>query len=192
MNRAHAVTTLLPPIILQAWCHTSATASQNVVLPDGCRDLILRVAPGQAPQWLVTSLANSAYGVEGIAGEFFWGYRFHPGATVDEAALMKAIHDRPPRDVQDSLPLVDEFVRLDGCIAEALQCLSATPNVATAARQLAVSERSLQRLLSAATGRSPGCWKGLARIRRAALARCQARRLWRRLRQTTAMPTRRT
>lgn len=126
--------------------------------------------PGQAPQWLLTALADTAYGVASAAGESFWGYRFHPGATVDEAALLKALHDGRLSEAHDALPLVDEFVRLDGRVTEALQSLSDTPSVAWAARHLGASERSLQRLVLAATGRSPGYWKGLARIRRAALA----------------------
>lgn len=161
---------LLPSGVLQAWCHTPATAAHTLVLPDGCRDLILRAMPGQAPQWLLTALADTAYGVASAAGESFWGYRFHPGATVDEAALLKALHDGRLSEAHDALPLVDEFVRLDGRVTEALQSLSDTPSVAWAARHLGASERSLQRLVLAATGRSPGYWKGLARIRRAALA----------------------
>jgi len=161
---------LLPSGVLQAWCHTPATAAHTLVLPDGCRDLILRATPGQAPQWLVTALADTAYGVASAAGESFWGYRFHPGATVDEAALLKALHDRQPCEAHDPLPLIDEFVRLDGRVTEALQSLSDAPRVATAACHLGVSERSLERLIRGATGRAPSYWKGLARIRRAALA----------------------
>ena len=40
--------------------------------------------------------------------------------------------------------------------------------MAAAARQLAVSERTLQRLVYVATARPPAYWKCLARVRRAA------------------------
>jgi AraC-like DNA-binding protein len=140
------------------------------VLPDGCCDLILRVAPGQSAQWFISALADSAYGVECAAGERFQGWRFHPGARVDEAGLMLAISQCQPLDEHGVLALIDNFVRLDGRIAEALESLCGAPDVASATRQLGVSERSLERLVRAGTGRTPGYWKSLARIRRAARA----------------------
>ncbi|OGB28106.1 MAG: hypothetical protein A3F78_14340 [Burkholderiales bacterium RIFCSPLOWO2_12_FULL_61_40] len=157
----------LPPSVLQAWRHTSTNTDSTVVLPDGCRDLILHAAPGQRPQWLLTALADTAYDVAGTVGEHFWGFRLQPGAQLDEAGLLRAVQARPLHEAQDALPLLDACVRLDPRVVDALHSLSVSATVAVAARQLGVSERTLQRLVQGATGRQPAYWKCLARIRRA-------------------------
>lgn len=157
----------LPTPVLQAWRHTSTSTDSTVVLPDGCRDLILHATPGQRPQWLLTALADTAYDVPGTVGEHFWGFRLQPGAQLDDATLLRAVQADPLRDAQDALPLLDACVRLDPRVVDALHSLSVSASVATAARQLGVSERTLQRLVQAATGRQPAYWKCLARIRRA-------------------------
>lgn len=163
----------LPSSVIASWHHTVVRATTHTVLPDGCRDLILKLRPGRAPQWWVTALDDRSRAARSAAGERLWGYRLHPGATLDAAALLQTIRDNPPDGVQSLLALVDSLVRVDGRTTEALQSLSAAPSVATAACSLGVSERSLQRLVLAATGRTPGYWKGLSRIRRAATALSQ-------------------
>ncbi|MDP3653749.1 MAG: helix-turn-helix domain-containing protein [Rhodoferax sp.] len=157
----------LPASVLQAWRYTSTSTDSTVVLPDGCRDLILHVVPGQRPQWLLTALADTFYDVPGTVGECFWGFRLQPGAQFDDARLMRAVQAGPLHDAQDALPLLDACVRLDPRVVDALHSLSVSTTVATAARQLGVSERTLQRLVQAATGRHPAYWKCLARVRRA-------------------------
>lgn len=158
----------LPATVLHAWQHTSTKTASTVVLPDGCCDLILHAVPGQSPHWFVTPLADSAYDVPGTVGEQFWGFRLQPGAQIDEATLIGALQARPVHDAQDALPWLDACVRLDPRVEQALHSLSVNATVAAAARQLGVSERSLQRLVQAATGRQPAYWKCLARVRRAA------------------------
>lgn len=59
-------------------------------------------------------------------------------------------------------------------VTEALHCLADTDRVSAAVRQLGVTERSLERLLASATGRTPGYWLALARLRRAAQALADA------------------
>lgn len=158
----------LPAIVLHAWQHTSTHTDSTVVLPDGCCDLILRATPGQRPRWFVTALADAAYEVPGTAGEGFWGFRLQPGAQIDETTLIGALQACPQHSAQDALPWLDACVRLDSRVVQALHSLSVSATVAAAARQLGVSERSLQRLVFAATGRPPTYWKCLARVRRAA------------------------
>lgn len=160
----------LPPAILESWQYTVQTASQGVVLPDGCRDLILVATPGQAPRWMVSSLDDTVRTIDRLAGQRFWGYRLHPGALVDEAALLRAIHDGRPRDGHDALVLVDALVRIDSRVVDALHSLQHSASVDAAACQLGVSQRSLQRVVTTATGRAPGYWKALARVRRVAQA----------------------
>jgi DNA-binding transcriptional regulator YdaS (Cro superfamily) len=75
------------------------------------------------------------------------------------------------RDLDDTdaaLVACSETVTLDRRVASALRAVAASPALAIARAQLGgVSERSLQRLLLATTGRPPTCWRLLARWRAA-------------------------
>lgn len=159
---------LLQPI--EAWHHTSASADSTVVVPDGCRDLIRHALPRQPPTWFVTDLADTTYTVPGMVGERYWGFRMQPGAQVDAKRLLALLHKRSMNDAHDALPLLHDCMVLDARVADALQSLARHSQVAQAARQLGVSERTLQRLVQVATGRPPAYWKCLARVRRAAQA----------------------
>lgn len=152
----------------EAWHHTSSASDSTVVVPDGCRDLILHVLPDQSPTWFVTDLADCTYTVPATVGERYWGFRMQPGTQVDTQRLLALLHKRPLSDACDALPLLHDCTALDTRVAEALQSLACHTQVAQAARQLGVSERTLQRLVQAATGRPPAYWKCLARVRRAA------------------------
>lgn len=169
----HACLTPDSGLILRQWDFVAATACRSLVLPDGCRDLIL-VRPAQgAPSWFVSPLADTAYPVASPAGQAYVGLRFHPAACIDEARLLAALRAHhaatPPWHAFTCVvEAVHEHVRLDPRIAEALAALSGSTTVAAARRWLGVGERSLERLLATRTGRPPGYWRGLARARRAA------------------------
>jgi AraC-like DNA-binding protein len=117
---------------------------------------------------MVSALDDTARTTLGVVGQSYWGFRLHPGARVDEAALLLAIGSRQFSDPYDALEQVDELVRIDSGLADALHVLQHSASVEVAASALGVSQRSLQRLVSMATGRPPGYWRGLARARRAA------------------------
>lgn len=158
----------LPHTVVEAWTHTPEQDALALVLPDGCRDLIVRISADGCPHWLVSELADTAQRVGCQAGETFIGYRFHPAAAIADFALLNAIRGRDDLDLADVEAMIDDHVQIDFRLAEALQQLAATGGVAAAGRQLGVSERSLERLVRTRTGRPPGFWKNLARVRRAA------------------------
>lgn len=160
----------LPPPVVAAWNFAPAEDGRSPVLPDGCRDLIVRLAPDGRPHWFVSELADTVAEVPCQAGEIFVGYRLHPAAALREAALLEAVRKRADLDPATVLALIDDHVRLDRRLAEALAGLAAADGVAAAGRLLGVSERSLERLAKENTGRSPAYWKNLARARRAAAA----------------------
>lgn len=159
-----------PTFPFDQWQHVSVTSSSTWVLPDGCRDLIWHALPGQRPVWFVTSLADSSYAVPSTLGEAYWGFRMPPGVQLDEVRLMQIL--RSPRYAQaDAVaPILEDCMRVDGRVTQTLQALARHRSVAAAARDLGVSERTLQRVVHAATGRSPVYWRQLARVRRAAQA----------------------
>jgi AraC-like DNA-binding protein len=156
--------------LLQAWRHTARRADAVLILPDGCVDLIGYQPPGEPPRWKLSPLIDRASRVASPAGQRYAGYRLQPGATIKADALLSAMEGLELDDTPGALARLDAAVALDERVNEALQALADERDLNRAQRQLGVSERSLQRLVSATTGRPPLYWKRLARLRRAARA----------------------
>jgi AraC-like DNA-binding protein len=157
-----------PIAVLEQWNFRATEATTSVVLPDGCQDLIVRIDADGAANYFVSALADQAYSVESHADEVFVGYRFQPGATIDETGLLAALKSCNATDLGFVVNLIDNFVVLDSAITEALTALATCARVKIAARYCGVSERSLERLIAKRTGRAPSYWKCLARARQAA------------------------
>lgn len=153
---------------IETWQYAAHTSDATAVVPDGCCDLIWHALPHQRPVWFVTELADTRYDVPGTVGEHYWGFRLPPGTCIDTPRLLSALQQRPGQDVHAVLTILHDCSHLDARVHEALGALSACANVEQAARVLGVSQRSLQRLVGAATGRAPSYWRSLARVRRAA------------------------
>ena len=154
--------------LLHLWRHTCHTAGGSLVLPDGCLDVIGLQRPGQAPRWKISNLKDHAERVSAPAGTRYLGYRMKAGAQINRGQLLKAIDGLELDDTSRVMDRLTETVRLDPRLSEALLALSEERNVQAAIKQLGVSERRLQRLLRATTGRPPVYWKRLARLRQTA------------------------
>lgn len=154
--------------LLQALRHTARNTDGALILPDGCVDLIGYQSPGEAPRWKLSPLIDRASRIASPVGQRYEGYRLQPGTTVKPAALLSAMEGLELDDTPGALARLDAAVALDERVTEALQTLADERDLNRAQRQLGVSERSLQRLVSATTGRPPLYWKRLARLRRAA------------------------
>jgi len=156
------------PVILEHWKFVAAESSVTSVLPDGCRDLIIKQSKGCAPICFISDLANSFDQVEMQAGDCFNGFRLQPGARINADGLLGAIADGQT-DAQIKERLHD-FVTQTPNVSEALACLSGgITNVAQAAADLGVQPRSLQRLLKQQTQKTPAFWLRLAKARKAVL-----------------------
>lgn len=153
---------------IDTWHYVARTSDATAVVPDGCCDLIWHALPHQRPVWFVTELADSRYDVPGTVGEHYWGFRLQPGTHIDTGQLLSAVQQRAGDDVSAILAILHDCTRLDERVHDALQALSLYNSTERAARALGVSPRSLQRLVSSGTGRTPGYWRSLARVRRAA------------------------
>jgi AraC-like DNA-binding protein len=166
--RQYEETFFLQNAICHRWTLSVAAHHSAVVLPDGCRDVIVRVAPGVAPVVFATGLDQSAYRVELYPGEILSGIRMAPGASIDERCLLSA----STRDLDPEQMLCRALVAVaapGNGIAEALSVFSSSPrSVVAAARTLGVSERTLRRTVTRATGWPPSRWLALARARRCA------------------------
>ena len=157
-------------ILLAEWQASAGDDTSAIVIPDGCRDLIVRHAPGEKSQWFVSSLEESTYRVPIEAGVAMQGFRLQPGARISEELLLKSFQNKP-LEIDNVRCRLESYVHVPASVTEALACLaSSTCSVAGAARELGVSTRSLQRLLKRETGHSPAFWIQLARVRKAARA----------------------
>jgi len=170
----------LPTSVLSAWHHTSDTASRMLVLPDGCRDFIIRSNRHQSSIHMVSPLDDTARYVDSESGDTYYGWRLHPGACLNRRQgrsqvseeLVKDLVTRfqadPTHGTVQVLNLLDELFSADTEIVDALNSLKKQQSVLYAARDVGVSERTLQRWLTEKTGRSPTYWRGLARARQSA------------------------
>jgi len=155
-------------VVLQRWHSTATTHERQCVLPDGCRDLIIRQRPGTRPVWFVSDLANRATPVAVGPGTRHTGYRISPGMRIDRAGLLASM-----RDGLSDAEITERLYHHVGHranVAEALNALSTGTlhNIDGVARALGVQSRSLQRLMRRETGQTPVFWLRLARVRRCA------------------------
>ncbi|MEE9322003.1 MAG: helix-turn-helix domain-containing protein [Granulosicoccus sp.] len=157
-------------ILLAEWQASPRDDTSAIVIPDGCRDLIMCHAPGEKPQWFVSSLEESTYTVPIKADVAMQGFRLLPGARIDEELLLMSVQNMPV-DIDEVSCRLDSYSYVSSSVTEILTCLAVSTNsVASAAHELGVSSRSMQRLLKRETGHSPAFWLQLARVRKAARA----------------------
>ncbi len=157
-------------ILLTIWDATPKSDSSCIIVPDGCRDLIRVRQKGKKAQWFVSSLFDQAKIISIKAGSRMLGFRMKPGININEKQLLASISNRD-MGVAEILSRLDCFACRKASVEEALNGLASdVTSVAGVAKQLGVSQRTLQRLLIQETGKSPVYWIMLARIRRAARA----------------------
>ncbi len=156
--------------LLDTWQDIPLADRTAAIIPDGCRDLIMRCVPGKRPFWFISKLQDYTCAVPIKAGAIMTGFRLQPGVFMDEARLLASVQHRH-LDAADIRCRIAEFGRQSPLVVAALDCLASdVGSVANAARQLGLSQRSLQRSLIAQTGRPPVYWLMLARVRKSARA----------------------
>lgn len=160
----------LPDAVVAMWRHTPRRVAPVTILPDGCRDLIVLRRAGERPQWFVSPLMDGVQHGACRPGEVWLGFRFKPGVVLQESVLVSAVSELDAEDPSRAWSRIDELVRVDARVEEALARLAECESVVAAARGCGMSERNLERLVMHCTGRRPIWWKQLARVRRAARA----------------------
>ena len=160
----------MPEILRAEWHAEVLTDSVHTVIPDGCRDLIIVRPTHHRPYCFVSPLYDQTQWVASQRGTQISGFRLTAGSVINEHSLLSSI-DHEDMDKAELLARLEDFVKLDTAVAEALPCLAQANNsVTTVARSLGVSIRTLQRMMLKQTARSPSYWLQLARSRRAARA----------------------
>ena len=156
--------------VLATWRTESPGDIDAIVIPDGCRDLIMWAAPGQPPRWFVSALADRTKIAALGAGDILKGYRLKPWVRIDIDGLLRSVQNRV-LDEKETGCRIDWFCRRSPSAHEAQACLAdGVASVAEAAGHLGVSPRALQRLAMRETGRPPSFWLMLARVRKSARA----------------------
>lgn len=156
--------------LLASWQVSAKENDTAVVLPDGCRDLIMKVVGNDKPTWLVSPLYDSAETVSIESGSTLMGFRLRAGVDIAEDKLLNALSGNDG-NIDDIPSLLSDTTNINGAVSEALDCLATdVASVAVVAKELGVSTRTLQRLIVSHTNRSPQYWVLLARARRAARA----------------------
>ena len=156
--------------LLATWQLKAERDSTAFVVPDGCRDLILKRSRGEKPFWFLSSLEDRTYSVAIDRGDIYTGYRLKPGTIVNEDRLLTAVQGEVYLHEEVCFRL-ENFTTISDPLNEALTCLaSGIGSVAGTARQLGLSQRNLQRLVLRGTGKPPVFWLQLARVRRAGRA----------------------
>jgi AraC-like DNA-binding protein len=154
--------------IASVWSGKSTTASNVIILPDGCRDLIVTIKEGHAPDWFVSPLFDQSKVIQIEANTSTMGFRLQSGVRIAEDALISTITDNK-LDIDELENTLNEFTHLHASVEEALGCLASdVTSVNQASLILGVSTRTLQRFVLKETERSPSYWFQLARVRKAA------------------------
>jgi len=154
--------------LISNWRAKYSRISSTVIIPDGCRDLIVKTVRNEKPNWLVSPLFDRPELVQIEANSEYVGFRLSPGAQIKERELLHYIETKQFH-AEDVKSFIGDFVSSESSIEEALECFACdTGSVKQSAVQLGVSVRTLQRLVLNKTKRTPGYWLQLARIRKAA------------------------
>ena len=152
-------------LILEKWAFTARSAGYETIVPDGCRDVIIRKSIGRAPIVFVSGLDDFPRRIAVREGDSFIGLRLRPGVTVSADPGTVLAMDRA--DLDDMAAIRQALIACPRT-TEALAALKSARGTADAARELGVSIRTFQRVVNEATGRSPAWWRRLARVRRVA------------------------
>ena len=131
---------------------------QYVVLPDGCRDIVI-----SADGVVLTDWDMQPRRITLMPGERMIGYRLRPGIVFDPACLAEV---KTSADAESLIAGADD---LD--IADAIDLLAGSDiSLTNVARQCGVSLRGLQRHFRSHGQPRPAFWRMLGRARRAAIA----------------------
>ncbi len=150
--------------VLERWAYVAEVATAEVILPDGCRDVIVIFEEGVARCFL-SELQDGPRLAEIEAGQRMEGFRMRPGALVDMERIERGLQD----GLEDVAGLVAENSAVCVDVEDALGLLAfAAPSVACVAAELGVSVRTLQRVFARRGLPPPEFWLLLARARRAA------------------------
>lgn len=148
------------------WKHDACTDSDAVIMPDGCRDIILIENGCSELQIKLTSWDDRARTVHLEKGQRISGFRLCPGLSVDSSDLVGLETDENAiSDFIEHLAAVNyESVQLVHELSDY------NASFQSIAKRAGVSTRTLQRWLKKLNLPRPEYWRLLSRARLAAIA----------------------
>lgn len=159
--------------VLEVWEYSRSAPGTAIILPDGCRDLIVRSdTDGGRRTLILTDLDGAARSETFAAGEQVRGLRLRPGVTLPKHVIAE-LRETLGGSFDNTEPavLVDQVAAAYSVANDDLvEAFALSSTVRIAARRLGVSERTLHRHVRKRTGEAPSFWIDLARARRALLA----------------------
>ncbi len=157
-------------LLLSSWHSSSKSKGSVTVIPDGCRDLILKIESGKQAIWFISPLFDQAKIISIEANTMYFGYRMRPGVHIAEEKLLRSVQHYDS-NTSNIINMLYSYTTRNHALEEALNCLAGQVRSAKlAAKNLGVSLRTLQRLVYQETHRSPTYWMSLARARKTARA----------------------
>ncbi len=157
-------------LLLSSWHSASKSKGSVTIIPDGCRDLILKIEPGKQATWFISPLFDQTKIISTEANTVYFGYRMRPGVHIAEKKLLCSVQNCNDNS-SSIIDMLSDHTTINHSLKEALSCLaSQVNNVKLAAKALGVSLRTLQRLVYQETHRPPTYWMSLARARKTARA----------------------
>ncbi|MBL8594962.1 MAG: AraC family transcriptional regulator [Devosia sp.] len=155
--------------ILAAWDYVPRDRRPVTVLPDGCRDLIVRCDPATGARSLIFSGLDAFPQTLALpVGQRYAGLRLRAGVTLPSWLIEDLRRELARRSGGIEPDVVGEAIASYADLNDdLLGAVTAGRTVLGAARLLGVSERTLHRRMIARTGRPPSFWLDLARARRA-------------------------
>lgn len=155
--------------VIACWQHHEVEGGESVILPDGCRDILVLQRPSAATTCFLTELATAPHLSRAVVGTQFFGFRLRPGTILNSHSvqLVAEIAGDLQRQQERIEDLAEHCALTDDCLACFEQTNGSVEEVAAA---VGLSVRSMQRLLRASTGQPPSFWRLLSRARQCARA----------------------
>lgn len=153
------------------WTSSTQARQTSMIIPDGCRDLIMVESQGNKAHCVISPLFDQSQNFYSNNHVNFVGFRLKPGTKINEQQLINTV-EQGNISLDDIPNLIEDFTTREYSIAEALECLANddVKSVKNASFSLGVNIRTLQRFVFAYTARNPSYWFQLARARKAAKA----------------------
>jgi len=148
------------------WKHTAASDSDTVVVPDGCRDILLVEDAHCEASVILTDWDDRARTAQLTKGQRITGYRLCPGLSVndDELLELKADEKAINNFIEYLAAANNETINIVRELADS------TISLQSVATQAGVSTRTLQRQFKKLKLPRPEYWRLLSRARLAASA----------------------
>ncbi len=148
------------------WNYTATIETTVVVMPDGCRDILILEDTHSEPELLLTEWDDRARSVRLERGKKISGFRLRPGMSFDSRDLVNL-----GIDADEIRSYMDSELASSSEVSDLIEALSdPCKSLQRVARQAGISERTLQRRLKMLGLPKPEYWRLLSRARIAATA----------------------